>query len=164
MVWRDGGLQGWRHPDLPGPRTSRAGPFTPCSSSRDRDRVVETRRDLFGDASHHFTGIDHEAICWYDPDALVLARGACAIWFLRRAEAGDANARLPARSSKVPVEHQERQWPTGVQLTKDNPDFIDYYGRKPWRRRTGRSGSKRAGRSPTTRSCRRMCWTCSNRK
>ncbi len=87
--------------------------------------TVETFKPLY-DASHHFIGIDHEAI-WYDPDSLVQpvrVRDR----FLRRAQAGDGNARFTFIECLSNIKNVDGR---PVQLTKDNPDFIDYYGR-PW--------------------------------
>ncbi len=87
--------------------------------------TVETFKPIY-DAGHHFIGIDHEAI-WYDPDSLVQpvrVRDR----FLRRAEAGDANARYTFIECLSNIQNVNGR---PVQLTKDNPDFIDYYGR-PW--------------------------------
>jgi hypothetical protein len=91
----------------------------------DKMETVETFKPLY-DASHRFIGIDHEAI-WYDPDSLVQpvrVRDR----FLRRAEAGDANARYTFIECLSNIKNVNGR---PVQLTKDNPDFIDYYGR-PW--------------------------------
>ncbi len=87
--------------------------------------TVETFKPLY-DAGHRFIGIDHEAI-WYDPESLVQpvrVRDR----FLRRAEAGDANARFTFIECLSNIKNVNG---LPVQLTKDNPDFIDYYGR-PW--------------------------------
>ena len=87
--------------------------------------TVETFKPLYDD-SHRFIGIDHEAI-WYDPDSLVQpvrVRDR----FLRRAEAGDANARYTFIECLSNIQNVNGR---PAQLTKESPDFIDYYGR-PW--------------------------------
>jgi hypothetical protein len=91
----------------------------------DKMETVETFKPSY-DASHRFVGIDHEAI-WYDPDSLVQpvrVRDR----FLRRAEAGDANARFTFIECLSNIKNVDGR---PAQLTKESPDFIDYYGR-PW--------------------------------
>jgi len=90
-----------------------------------KTETVETFKPMY-DAQQHFVGLDHEAI-WYDPDSLVQpvrVRDR----FLRRAVAGDPNARFTFIECLSNVKNVNGR---PVQLTKSDPDFIDYYGR-PW--------------------------------
>jgi hypothetical protein len=87
--------------------------------------TVETFKPLYDD-NHRFIGLDHEAV-WYDPDAFaqpLRVRDR----FLRRAEAGNANARFTYIECLSNIKNVKGR-PT--QLTKGDPGFIDYYGR-PW--------------------------------
>jgi hypothetical protein len=78
------------------------------------------------DAGGKFIGIDDEAV-FYDPDALlqpVVVRDR----FLRRATADDPTARytfIECLSNIKNVDGRPKQ------LSKNDPDFVDYYGR-PW--------------------------------
>ncbi len=86
---------------------------------------VETFKPLY-DAHHNLIGIDHEAI-WYDPEAYVQPLRV-RDRFLRRAAAGDPTARytfIECLSNIKNVNGRPKQ------LSKDDPNFIDYYGR-PW--------------------------------
>jgi len=87
--------------------------------------TVETYKPLY-DADHHFIGLDHEAI-WYDPEAFVQPLRV-RDRFLRRAEAGDADARYTFIECLSNIKNVKGR---PVQITKGDPDFIDYYGR-PW--------------------------------
>ncbi|HEX4276280.1 MAG TPA: hypothetical protein VHZ74_13045 [Bryobacteraceae bacterium] len=87
--------------------------------------TVETYKPLY-DADHHFIGIDHEAV-WYDPEAFVQPLRV-RDRFLRRADAGDADARYTFIECLSNIKNVDGR---PVQLTKRDPDFIDYYGR-PW--------------------------------
>ncbi len=109
--------------------------------------TVETFKPMY-DAQHHFIGIDHEAV-WYDPDALVQPLRVNDR-FLRRAVAGDPDCALYVH--RVPVEHQERQRPAGAAHAK--AIRISSTTTAAPGRRTGRNGSKRAGRSPMIAACR----------
>ena len=85
--------------------------------------TVETFKPLY-DAGHRFVGIEHEAI-WYDPESLVQpvrVRDR----FLRRAEAGDANARYTFIECLSNIRNVNGR---PLQITKGDPNFIDYYGR-----------------------------------
>ena len=101
------------------------------------------------DADHHFVGIQHEAI-WYDPDSLVQpvrVRDR----FLRRAEAGDANARftfIECLSNIRNVKGRPVQLTKAIRISSTTTAGLG--------RRTGRSGSNKAGRNPTTMPCRKM--------
>jgi hypothetical protein len=88
---------------------------------------VETFKPV-RDAKGRFMGLDHEAV-WYDPQAFaqpLRVRDR----FLRRAPAGDPEARftfIECLSNIRNVDGRPRQ------LTADDPDYVDYYGR-PWAR------------------------------
>ena len=90
-----------------------------------RFETVETYRPVY-DAAGRFAGLDHEAV-WYDPEAFaqpLRVRDR----FLRRAPADDAQARytfIECLSNIRNVDGRPKQ------LTKADPDYIDYYGR-PW--------------------------------
>jgi len=91
----------------------------------DKLESVETFKPMY-DANHHFVGIQNEAT-WYDPASLavpVRVRDR----FLRRAEAGDPNARFTFIECLSNIKNVNGR---PVQLTKGDPNFIDYYGR-PW--------------------------------
>jgi hypothetical protein len=87
--------------------------------------TVETYRPAY-DASHNFVGIEHEAV-WYDPDAFAQPLRVHDR-YLRRAQAGDPNARftfIECLSNVRDVDGRPKQ------LTAADPEFVDYYGR-PW--------------------------------
>jgi hypothetical protein len=87
--------------------------------------TVETFKPVF-DAGCKFVGIDDEAV-FYDPEAL-LQPVVVKDRFLRRATADDATARftfIECLSNIKDVDGRPKQ------LSKNDPDFIDYYGR-PW--------------------------------
>jgi len=90
-----------------------------------RMETVETYQPLY-DADHHFVGLQHEAV-WYDPESLVQPV-RLRDRFLRRAEAGDPNARFTFIECLSNIRNIKGR---PVQLTKGDPNFIDYYGR-PW--------------------------------
>ena len=88
-------------------------------------QTVETFKPLY-DAHHRFIGLDHEAV-WYDPLSLiqpVILHDR----FLRWAKAGDPNARYTFIECLSNIKDVNGR---PVQLTKGDPDYIDYYGR-PW--------------------------------
>jgi len=87
--------------------------------------TVETFQPLY-DAGHHFVGLQHEAV-WYDPESLVQPV-RLRDRFLRRAEAGDPNARFTFIECLSNIRNVKGR---PVQVTKGDPNFIDYYGR-PW--------------------------------
>jgi hypothetical protein len=87
--------------------------------------TVETYKPIY-DASHHFIGLDHEAV-WYDPEAFVQPLRVHDR-FVRRAEAGDPAARFTFIECLSNIKNVNGR---PVQITKGDPDFIDYYGR-PW--------------------------------
>ena len=79
--------------------------------------TVETFKPMY-DAQHHFIGLDHEAV-WYDPDSLVQpvrVRDR----FLRRAVAGDPNARFTFIECLSNIKNVNGR---PVQLTKGDPDY-----------------------------------------
>jgi len=78
------------------------------------------------DASGKFIGIDHEAI-WYDPGALTVPVRLTER-FLRIAMPDDANARFTFIECLSNIKNVNGR---PQQLTKDDPNFVDYYGR-PW--------------------------------
>jgi hypothetical protein len=91
----------------------------------DKMETVETFKPMY-DAQHHFVGLDHEAV-WYDPDSLVQpvrVRDR----FIRRAVAGDPNARFSFIECLSNIKNVNGR---PVQLTKGDPNYIDFYGR-PW--------------------------------
>ena len=91
----------------------------------DKMETVETYQPLY-DADHHFVGLQHEAV-WYDPESLVQPV-RLRDRFLRRAEAGDPNARFTFIECLSNIRNVKGR---PVQMTKGDPNFIDYYGR-PW--------------------------------
>ena len=91
----------------------------------DRFEAVETFRPV-RDAKGRFAGLDHEAV-WYDPEAFVQPLRV-RDRFLRRAAANDPQARytfIECLSNIRNVDGRPKQ------LTKDDPEYIDYYAR-PW--------------------------------
>jgi hypothetical protein len=86
---------------------------------------VETFKPLY-DEQHKLIGIDHEAI-WYDPEAYVQPLRVKER-FLRRAAAGDPTARFTFIECLSNIKNVNGR---PKQLSKDDPNFIDYYGR-PW--------------------------------
>ncbi|HTV80343.1 MAG TPA: hypothetical protein VMF03_18970 [Steroidobacteraceae bacterium] len=86
---------------------------------------VETYKPLY-DANHNFIGIDHEAV-WYDPEAYVQPLRV-RDRFLRRAPAGDPTARYTFIECLSNIKNVKGR---PEQLSKSDPNFIDYYGR-PW--------------------------------
>jgi hypothetical protein len=91
----------------------------------DKMETVETYQPLY-DPQHRFVGLVHEAV-WYDPDSLVQPV-RLRDRFLRRADAGDANARYTFIECLSNIRNVKGR---PVQQTKGDPNFIDYYGR-PW--------------------------------
>ena len=90
-----------------------------------RFQSVETFKPVYY-ADGRFAGLDHEAV-WYDPDAFVQPLRV-RDRYLRRAEAGDPEARftfIECLSNIRDVDGHPKQ------LTSDDPNYIDYYGR-PW--------------------------------
>jgi len=87
--------------------------------------TVETYQPLY-DADRHFVGLLHEAV-WYDPESLVQPV-RLRDRFLRRADAGDPNARYTFIECLSNIRNVKGR---PVQQTKGDPNFIDYYGR-PW--------------------------------
>ena len=124
VVRRDGRLLGRRNPD----HLDRQRPgLDPAHHVRvlEQDGDGGDLQPLY-DADHRFVGIDHEAV-WYDPESLVQpvrVRDR----FLRRAAAGDPNARFTFIECLSNIKNVNGR---PVQLTKGDPNFIDYYGR-PW--------------------------------
>jgi hypothetical protein len=86
---------------------------------------VETFKPLY-DAKHNLIGIDHEAV-WYDPEAYVQPLHVKER-FLRRAAAGDPTARFTFIECLSNIKNVNGK---PKQLSRDDPNFIDYYGR-PW--------------------------------
>ena len=91
----------------------------------DKMETVETYQPLY-DADRHFVGLQHEAV-WYDPESLVQPV-RLRDRFLRRAEAGDPNARYTFIECLSNIRNVKGR---PVQQTKGDPNYIDYYGR-PW--------------------------------
>jgi hypothetical protein len=90
-----------------------------------RLEAVETFKPAY-DAKHKFIGIDHEAI-WYDPEALVVPVRLTER-YLRIALPNDPTARFTFIECLSNIKNVNGK---PQQLTKDDPNFIDYYGR-PW--------------------------------
>ena len=90
-----------------------------------RFETVETYKPI-KDASGALVGLRHEAI-WYDPEALVQPVRV-KDQFLRRAMPGDPEARYTLIECLSNIRNVNGH---PVQLTKDDPAFVDYYGR-PW--------------------------------
>ncbi len=86
---------------------------------------IETFKPSY-DKNHKFVGIDHEAI-WYDPLALVQPVRLTER-FLRMAPANDPKARFTFIECLSNIHNVEGR---PKQLTRDDPNFVDYYGR-PW--------------------------------
>jgi hypothetical protein len=87
--------------------------------------TVETFKPVY-DAQHNFMGIDTEAV-WYDPQAFaqpLRVRDR----YLRRAPAGDPDARFTFIECLSNIKNVNGR---PKQLTADDPDYVDYYGR-PW--------------------------------
>ena len=78
------------------------------------------------DASHKFIGIDHEAV-WYDPQALVQPVRLVER-YLRVAKGEDPVARFTFIECLSNIKNVQGR---PKQLTKTDPDYVDYYGR-PW--------------------------------
>jgi hypothetical protein len=87
--------------------------------------TVEIFKPVY-DAQHNFVGLDHEAV-WYDPEAFVQPLRV-RDRFLRRAAAGDAQARYTFVECLSNIKNVQGR---PQQLHKGEPDYIDYYGR-PW--------------------------------
>ena len=87
--------------------------------------TIEIFRPAY-DANHKFVGIDHEAI-WYDPLALVQPVRLNER-YLRIAPADDAKARFTFIECLSNIKNVDGK---PKQLTKGDPDYIDFYGR-PW--------------------------------
>jgi hypothetical protein len=88
-------------------------------------QTVEIFRPAYN-ARHKFIGIDHEAI-WYDPQALVQPIRLNER-YLRIAPPNDPKARFTFIECLSNIKNVEGR---PKQLTKEDPDYIDYYGR-PW--------------------------------
>ncbi len=87
--------------------------------------TVETFKPVV-DADGKFVGIEDEAV-FYDPDALlqpVIVKDR----FLRRATADDPTARYTFIECLSNIKNADGR---PKQISKNDPDFIDYYGR-PW--------------------------------
>jgi hypothetical protein len=91
----------------------------------DKMETVETWKPAY-DASGKFIGLDHEAI-FYDPETFV-APVRASYRFARRATTDDPNRRYTYIECLSNIQNTNGR-PT--QLTKDDPRFVDYYGR-PW--------------------------------
>jgi hypothetical protein len=87
--------------------------------------AVEIFRPAY-DAKHKFIGIDHEAV-WYDPPAL-LHPVRLTDRYLRIAPPDDPRARFTFIECLSNIRNVMGK---PQQLTRDDPNFIDYYGR-PW--------------------------------
>jgi len=87
--------------------------------------TVELFRPVY-DAKHKFVGIEHEAI-WYDPIALVRPVRLMER-YVRIATPDDARARFTFIECLSNIKNVNGR---PKQLTKGDPDFVDYYGR-PW--------------------------------
>jgi hypothetical protein len=87
--------------------------------------TVETFKPAY-DKNHRFVGIDHEAI-WYDPLALVQPVRLTER-YLRIAAPNDPQARFTFIECLSNIKNVEGR---PKQLTADDPNFVDYYGR-PW--------------------------------
>jgi hypothetical protein len=90
-----------------------------------RMETVETFRPLY-DANHKLIALEHEAV-WYDPEALVQPV-RLQDRFLLRAPAGDPTARFTFIDCLSNIKNVNGR---PQQLTRGDPNFIDYYGR-PW--------------------------------
>jgi hypothetical protein len=88
-------------------------------------QTIEIFRPAY-DAEHKFIGIDHEAI-WYDPAALVQPVRLNER-YLRIAMGDDPKARFTFIECLSNIKNVNGR---PKQLTKGDPDYIDYYGR-PW--------------------------------
>ena len=88
-------------------------------------QTVEIFRPAY-DANHKFVGIDHEAI-WYDPVALVQPVRLNER-YIRIAQPDDAKARFTFIECLSNIKNVNGR---PKQLTKGDPDYIDFYGR-PW--------------------------------
>ena len=88
-------------------------------------QTVEMFRPAY-DADHKFIGIDHEAI-WYDPVAL-LRPVRLMERYIRIAQPDDARARFTFIECLSNIKNVNGR---PKQLTRGDPDFVDYYGR-PW--------------------------------
>jgi hypothetical protein len=86
---------------------------------------VETFKPVY-DKRHKVIALEHEAI-WYDPEALVQPVKLTER-YVRVAQANDPKARFTFIECLSNI-HNVQGRPQ--QLTKDNPMFVDYYGR-PW--------------------------------
>ena len=93
--------------------------------SSNKMESVETFKPLY-DADHKFLGLDHEAV-WYDSEAYVQPLRV-KDRFIRRAPAGDPTARYTFIECLSNIKNVKGR---PQQLTKDDPTFVDYYGR-PW--------------------------------
>ena len=87
--------------------------------------TVEIFRPIY-DKQHHFKGIEDEAV-WYDPLALVQPV-RLKERYLRVAPPNDPNARFTFIECLSNIKNVDGR---PKQLTKDDPDYVDYYGR-PW--------------------------------
>ena len=88
---------------------------------------VETFKPVY-DGHHRFMGLDHEAV-WYDPQAFVQPLRV-KDRYLRRAVAGDPEARFTFIECLSNIKNVNGR---PKQLTADDPNYVDYYGR-PWAR------------------------------
>ena len=91
----------------------------------DKMETIETYKPAY-DANHRFIGLDHEAV-FYDPEAFVQPLKAN-YRFLRQTTPYDANVRHTYVECLTNIRNVNGH---GVQLTKADPRFVDYYGR-PW--------------------------------
>ncbi|HTY94067.1 MAG TPA: hypothetical protein VMC02_09275 [Steroidobacteraceae bacterium] len=86
---------------------------------------VETFKPIYG-PDHKLIGLDHEAV-WYDPEAFVQPLRA-RDRFVQRAPSGDPTARYTFIECLSNIKNVNGR---PQQLSKSDPNFIDYYGR-PW--------------------------------
>jgi hypothetical protein len=91
----------------------------------DKMETVETWKPAL-DADGKFVGLNHEAV-FYDPDAFV-APVRATFRFARRATMDDQNRRYTYIECVSNIKNVNGQ---PKQLSPNDPDFIDYYGR-PW--------------------------------
>ena len=87
--------------------------------------TVETFKPAY-DADGKFVGLDHEAV-FYDPEAFVQPLHAT-YRFVRTATEADPNARYTYIECLSNLKNTDGR---PVQLTADDPRYVDYYGR-PW--------------------------------
>lgn len=109
-------------------------------------QAVEVFKPIWYGPDHKLLAISDEAV-WYDPLALVqpvIVRDR----FVRRAVAGDPNARFTFIECLSNIKNVKGR---PQQLSSDDPDFIDYYGR-PWAQNWERWFEKGWDKPPDTKA------------